>query len=80
LKFKINFLGEYLSGEPFIVIPANSTVIYQLYFLPLTSFELRHGVISFISEKIGEIWYQLDLVSKPKKPEKLKLMKAELVY
>lgn len=77
IEFEVILEGEGLNGNPFLSIPRKNSVVYELEFLPLRVFHLN-GSISFIHEKIGEIWYELSLISKEIKQEKLPLIKAEL--
>ena len=77
LTFEAIIEGEGLMGDSFITIPAKKSILYKLEFLPLKDFA-KNGSISFINEKIGEVWYELHLVSAERKAEKLALIKAEL--
>jgi len=77
LTFEAIIEGIGLIGDPLITINPKKTATYLLSFLPLHIFNLK-GSISFINEKIGEIWYDLALVSSEQKTEKLPIIKAEL--
>jgi len=51
-----------LQGDSSFSVQPESTNVYELVFSPL--FVGRHvGSIAFISENLGEIWYDLRLVS-----------------
>ena len=77
LTFEAIIEGDGLFGDPTITIQPKKTVKYNLTFLPLKVF-ISKGSISFINEKIGEIWYDINLFVLEKKPEKLPTIKAEL--
>ena len=77
LTFEAILEGEGLLGEPVISIPPKKTVNYELSFLPLKVFSER-GSVSFVNERVGEIWYDLTLSSQEQKTEKLPLIRAEL--
>ena len=46
-------------------------------FIPLTPFKGK-GSISFINEKLGEIWYELLLEAEREKPKKIERITSEL--
>ena len=58
-------------------IEPNKTETYELLFSPLREFKSK-GSIAFIHDKLGEIWYELDLTSERNIPIKLPIMKSEL--
>jgi len=58
-------------------IQPNQTYSYELVFLPLRVFKGK-GSITFLNEKLGEIWYSLMLHSEDNLPIKLNNMRAEL--
>ena len=66
-----------LQGESSFSVQPESTNVYELVFSPL--FVGRHvGSIAFISENLGEIWYDLRLVSEDYPPIRLPVWKTEL--
>lgn len=77
VTFEVILEGEGIFGDLTITIAPKKTTSYQLTFLPLKVFSIK-GSISFINEKIGEIWYDLNLCSQECKTEKLPLIKSEL--
>ena len=58
-------------------MPPKKTSTYELLFSPFKPFKGR-GLISFMHERLGEIWYNLVLCSEDHLPNKLPLIKAEL--
>lgn len=51
--------------------------IYELYYLPLLP-EKKKGVIGFIHPKLGEIWYNLNLISEERQIIRIPTLKTEL--
>ena len=51
--------------------------VYELWFSPLKAFKGK-GSIGFMHEKLGEIWYNLNLISENNPIINLPILKAEL--
>lgn len=77
LTYEVSIEGEGLNGEGIFIIPPQKTYTYNLFFTPLRAFKGR-GSIAFIQERLGEIWYELVLISENKAPERLSTLRAEL--
>jgi len=75
--FDVCIDGEYLSGNSLFSIEAHKEGIYELIFSPLKVFN-GVGSIAFMNEKLGELWYMLNLASDKSNTVRLPLMKAEL--
>jgi hypothetical protein len=56
--------GEWLKGEGFFQIKSHSTGVYELMFLPLKVGKYQ-GMITFLNELLGEIWYEIVMVCEP---------------
>ena len=77
LTYEIVIEGEGLTGETLLNILPLQTKVYELRFTPLRAFKGR-GSIAFIQEKLGELWYELNLTSENKSSEGLSTLRAEL--
>lgn len=55
----------------------HQTGVYELIFSPLKVFRGK-GSVSFMNEKLGEIWYDLSLISEDLPFIRLPTLKAEL--
>lgn len=75
--YKTMLVGEFLTGDNLIEIPANSKENYYLYYFPLKIESVRKK-IGFLSDEEGEIWYDIDCRSEETKTVKLPTFKAEL--
>ena len=75
--FDVVIEGEYLLGDQALSILPNSKTSYELIFSPLRVFRGK-GSIAFIHEKLGEIWYELNLVCEDNAVIKVPTLKAEL--
>lgn len=60
--FDVIVKGPGLFGKDLFELGPKKTGTYELMFSPLRPFTEK-GSISFINEKLGEIWYDLNLVS-----------------
>jgi len=77
LTYEISIEGEGLTGDTLINILPLQTSIYELRFTPLRAFKGK-GSVAFIQEKLGELWYELNLNADNKPVERLSTLKAEL--
>ncbi|CAD8092149.1 unnamed protein product [Paramecium primaurelia] len=75
--FEVRIEGDNLHGsKTFTILPQMSS-IYELYYLPLLP-EKKKGVIGFIHPKLGEIWYNLSLISEERQSIRIPTLKTEL--
>jgi len=56
--FNVIYEGEGLSGPNLIELQEKQTLTYNLTFTPLRPFR-GQGSITFLHDKLGEIWYEL---------------------
>ena len=75
--FEVIIEGEGLIGEQSFKLEPLQTATYELLFSPLRQFKSK-GSIAFIHEKLGEIWYELNLQADETPVMKVPTMKAEL--
>lgn len=75
--FDVNINGEYLNGNTMFSIEPKKDGIYELMFSPLKEFT-NTGNIAFMNEKLGELWYILNLTSEKASTVRLPVIKAEL--
>lgn len=69
--------GEFLVGPSSFIIGPRETKNYELLFIPLRVFKGK-GSIAFIQEKLGEIWYEMNLNSEECAVIRSPTLKAEL--
>jgi hypothetical protein len=62
VNYDVVITGDGLSGESGLIVPSGETARYDLYFLPLKVGKWR-GSVAFISEHLGEVWYELALAA-----------------
>lgn len=77
LTYEIAIEGEGLTGETLFQIGPLQTSVYELRFTPLRAFKGK-GSVAFIQEKLGELWYDLNLISENKVADRVPTLKAEL--
>ena len=70
VDFDIALQGEGLLGDATFSLGPGETATYELLFAPLLPGR-EVGSIVFANPRLGEVWYELNLVSKP--PERLRL-------
>jgi len=75
--FKVYIEGKGLLGPDQLLFEPQQAKTYTLIFQPLEKFTST-GSITFINEKLGEIWYELILKSKKVEPIQVPLLRAEL--
>lgn len=75
--FEVILNGEGLIGDNAFVINPKQTATYELVYSPLRVAK-QTGSIAFIHEKLGEVWYDLNLEASEPAPVKLSLLQAEL--
>ena len=69
--------GEYMTGPSSFTIGPKEVKNYELLFIPLRVFKGK-GSIAFIQEKLGEIWYELNLNSEEAQVIRSPTLRAEL--
>ena len=62
ITFKVAIENDSLSGAQSAFVPARGKLKYQLTFLPLSEFRER-TTVTFMNQKIGDIIYEIQLVS-----------------
>eukprot|EP00981_Chlorochromonas_danica_P012362 scaffold4845_cov159-Ochromonas_danica.AAC.14 len=77
LLLNVILQGEGLLGTQEFVLPPNDRSTYELIYSPLRVGS-RTGRISFLNDRIGEIWYKLLLTATPAPPVELGLVEAML--
>ena len=75
--FEVIISGEGLLGETAFTILPGLTGTYELVFSPLKAIK-SVGSIAFIHEKLGEIWYELNLIAEENPSVRLPMLKCEL--
>mmetsp|Transcript_18627 Transcript_18627/g.36432 ORF Transcript_18627/g.36432 Transcript_18627/m.36432 type:complete len:3020 (+) Transcript_18627:106-9165(+) len=77
LSFEIILQGDGLLGEPLMKLAPQETAMYEFVFSPLVA-GAQKGSVSFINEKAGEFWYELNLQAESPQPVELPDMKCEV--
>ena len=81
LLFDVKIVGEGVFGDSFYSLPSKNVVgnvpSYELIFSPLIA-ERTSGRISFTNDKVGEIWYELDLSGLAADPLEIPAVEAML--
>jgi hypothetical protein len=77
VEFRVQLEGEGLFGDAQIALGARETKQYEFMFSPLTSGS-QMGSVSFTNAKVGEFWYQLQLIAEKAPPTILPDMRAEV--
>ena len=58
--FDVVTAGDGLKGEKIFVVEANSSRTYELMYLPVKVGRYM-GMITFLNEMLGEIWYEIGM-------------------
>jgi hypothetical protein len=77
VEFEVMMNGTGLMGEETYTLLPKQAGTYELVFSPLQPMS-EMGSIAFIHEKLGEIWYELELNSEDAPQVRLPTLKAEL--
>lgn len=77
ITFEVFFQGEGLIGDPTFSLEPKSEGTYNLIFSPLASGEYV-GNIGFLNEKVGEFWYDLNLIAEENPIVNLEMLECEL--
>merc|ERR1719161_2536405 len=75
--FEVALNGDGLLGEAEFVLAPKETATYELVFSPLLPSK-KKGTAVFVNDRVGEFWYDLDLVAEPAPPEEIPQMECEL--
>ena len=78
ITFKVAIENDYLSGPSSIVAPPGQKVKYNLTFLPLSEFGDKKTLVTFMNQKIGDIIYDIRLVSDAAPIQKIGPIKCEI--
>ncbi|EGR31281.1 hypothetical protein IMG5_114390, partial [Ichthyophthirius multifiliis] len=76
-NFEVLMEGDGLQGELYFSIKPNQKYKYELFFMPL-KVQKQKGSVAFVSKKLGEIWYELNLIAEDSDIIRLPVLKAEL--
>lgn len=75
--FEVALNGDGLLGEAEFVLAPKETATYELVFSPLLPSK-KKGTAVFLNDRVGEFWYDLDLIAEQAPPEELPAMECEL--
>jgi hypothetical protein len=71
--------GEGLIGSPVFQLGPGSSGSYDILFSPITPGKQK-GSVTFVNDKVGEFWYELELVAQPSPPVSLPHLSAAVGY
>lgn len=77
ITFEVFYNGVGLLGDTSFLVEPNWIGVYELIFSPLKTGKFV-GTIGFLNEKVGEIWYDLNLVCDESPVINLDLIECEL--
>ncbi|EAR97253.2 flagellar associated protein (macronuclear) [Tetrahymena thermophila SB210] len=77
VTFEVVFEGEGLLGDQFFNVYPKQMYKYELFYMPLKPGKQK-GSVAFLSEKLGEIWYELNLQADDSGVVRLPILKCEL--
>ena len=77
VTFEVMMHGEGLFGDNAFTLAPKQTGVYELVFSPLKATK-QTGSLAFIHEKLGELWYELNLQADEPQAVRLSTLKAEL--
>lgn len=77
IEFDVIHDGDGLLGDPLLLLAPKEVRVYQLIYSPLQAGSAK-AAVSFINDKVGEFWYDLDLHAKPDSPKIIDNLKCEL--
>ena len=75
--YEVLISGDGLVGESTLVVQPRDKGNYDLVFSPLRVGKWR-GSVAFVSQVLGEVWYDLQLQSDEQQTQRLNVMKASL--
>lgn len=77
ITFEVFYQGEGLLGDSTFSLEPKSIGTYNMIFSPLLAGEFQ-GNIGFLNEKVGEFWYDLNLIAEENPIVNLDLLECEL--
>ena len=77
ITFEVFYQGEGLIGDSTFSLEPKHVNTYNLIFSPLVAGEFQ-GNIGFLNEKVGEFWYDLNLMAEENPVENLDMLECEL--
>ena len=77
VDFNVQVQGHGLVARPWVTIPPNAKVDYELVYSPLKAGE-GVGLLQFANDTMGEFWYKLILAAEEAQPETIPQMASEL--
>ena len=77
ITFEVFYSGEGLLGDSTLSLEPKSIGTYNLIFSPLIAGDFQ-GTIGFLNEKVGEFWYDLNLIAEENPVINLDLLECEL--
>lgn len=79
VTFEVTLEGDGLIGTPWFELGPGAAGTYDILYSPITP-GTQTGSITFVSEKAGEFWYEVNLVALPAPPVSLPHMTAAVGY
>ncbi|MBK8156873.1 MAG: hypothetical protein IPK55_13225 [Streptococcus sp.] len=76
ITFEVFYTGEGLLGDTSFIVDSK-TGVYELIYSPLKTGKFT-GTIGFLNEKVGEFWYDLNLVCDENPVQNLPMIECEL--
>lgn len=77
VNYEVIISGDCLLGDGNLFLQPGETRQYQLIFCPLRVMNTK-GSVAFVDERLGEIWYELNLIGKEAPSVRLETCLAEL--
>lgn len=77
VNYEIVINGDGLIGDSNMFLKPKETKEYQLLFCPVKPLNQK-GSVAFIDERLGEVWYELNLIARDPPPVRLDTLFAEL--
>ncbi|CAD7959898.1 unnamed protein product [Amoebophrya sp. A25] len=77
IVFDVTLVGDGLLGESEFVLAPKETATYELVFSPFMPAK-KKGQAIFVSDRVGEFWYDLELIAEPAPPTQLPSFECEL--
>ena len=79
VAFEVTLEGDGLIGTPVFELGPGASGTYDILYSPITPGKQK-GSITFVDEKVGEFWYELDLTALPAPPVSLPHFTAAVGY
>jgi len=77
VSFEVILNGEGLLGQPSFVLAPREKATYELVYSPLLTAK-RKGTAVFTNDRVGEFWYELELVAEPCPPIEIPPLQCEV--